>query len=125
MWADNRWVGVQVGAVVRPVQRGSRRRVSFEALSLCVSSDPGIYQIVTRYPHDIPQGTAIPRWAFFNVTVRDIPTSPSAEAGGLTCCTLTPRVYRVKPSTILWLWPSVVSLILRPTPQRISNVVVG
>ena len=25
-----------------------------------------------RYPSDIPQGTAIPQWAFFNVTVRNL-----------------------------------------------------
>jgi len=25
-----------------------------------------------RYPRDYPQGTAVPHWAFFDVTVRDL-----------------------------------------------------
>jgi len=28
----------------------------------------------SRYPDSIPQGTAIPRWAFFNVTVNIFPS---------------------------------------------------
>ena len=67
-----------------PVQRNPRRRVSFETLSLRVGPDPMIYRIGLRYPHDIPQGTAIPRWAFFNVTVCHKPALLSIEQGDLT-----------------------------------------
>ena len=29
---------------------------------------------LNRYPGDIPQGTAVPHWAYFNVTVRGLPS---------------------------------------------------
>ena len=44
-----------------------------------MSLGPGFIEITRRYPHDVAQGTAIPRWAFFNVTVCYLSTLWSTE----------------------------------------------
>ena len=51
---------------------------------LCVGLGLRFTEITLRYLYDVAQGTAIPRWAFFNVTVCYLSTLASTELRGLT-----------------------------------------
>jgi len=71
---DERGLSVNDFVQMASVDSGLPERLCYTvSLSLpppafCIAD--GVY--LTRFPTDIAQGTAIPRWAFFNVTVSDI-----------------------------------------------------
>ena len=68
-------------------------------------------KLFLRYPYNVPQGTAIPRWALYNVAVRRILAYQSSYTTSLDSSS-TLRVSRTKPSTFPSLNPLVVSLIV-------------
>ena len=49
----------------------------------------GLSELISRYPHDVAQGTAIPYWAFYDVTVRYVSTLLPIGQEGFTCCAPT------------------------------------
>ena len=71
----------------------------------------GFTELISRYLHEIPQGTAIPRWAFYDVTVVIHPPLQLIEQQGLIFYVSTPRYSKIEPMMMRSLSASAVSLI--------------
>lgn len=69
-------------------------------------------QSFRRYPYDIPPGTAIPRWAFFNVTVRRVHIHPATTDRVRWSDTVQSlfRLSQTGRTATLWLSQSAVSI---------------
>ena len=109
MWADDRRAGVFVDEAGRLMWKRSHVTVSSATL-LCADSGLRISRIALGYPHEVPQGTAIPKWAFLNVMACHTSTFLPTKSRGLMRRTPILRVCRTKLPTKSRLLPSVVSL---------------
>ena len=69
--------GAQLVKTLRPMRgpNGAGTAMLFTWLSKFCDYPPFVDSRVVRYPFDIPGATAVPQWAFINVTVCNARTS--------------------------------------------------